>query len=98
MAKKIVIVNVNLQYVVNARDDADAITQVCNVELPHEYVEDSFEIVKVITKEKKYPKDKEAIHAYIEKKSKEPMSRKEYRAHVEGDDKTGVPSPAADFH
>ena len=51
MAKKIVIVNVNLQYVVNARDDADAITKVCNIELPHEYVEDSFEIVKVIDKE-----------------------------------------------
>jgi hypothetical protein len=48
MAKKLVIVNVNLQYEFNVKSDAEAIIKVSNVELPKEYVEDSFEIVKVM--------------------------------------------------
>lgn len=49
--KKIVIVNLNLEYVVDVNTDEEAIEYVENVELPSRYVDDSFEIVKVITPE-----------------------------------------------
>lgn len=42
-----VIVNVNLEYIVKAKDADEAETMVCNVELPKEYLSDSFEIVKM---------------------------------------------------
>ena len=45
-----VIVNVNLEYDFDAKNEQDAIEQVENVELPDSYVEDSFEVVKVIGK------------------------------------------------
>lgn len=48
---KIGIVNVNLQYQFpDSMSDDEIQEQLCNVELPKEYVEDSFEFVK-ITKE-----------------------------------------------
>jgi len=43
-----VIVNVNLEYTFEAKNADDAIEQAENVELPKQYVEDSFEAVKVI--------------------------------------------------
>ena len=46
--KKLVIVNVNLQYEFDVDTDEKAIEAVENVELPKEYVEDSFELVKII--------------------------------------------------
>lgn len=44
-----VIVNVNLEYDFNVETEEEAITKAENVELPKEYVSDSFEIVKVMT-------------------------------------------------
>jgi len=43
-----VIVNVNLEYTFEAENADEAINQAENIELPKEYVEDSFEIVKVL--------------------------------------------------
>ena len=43
-----VIVNVNLEYDFEVVSVIEAITEAENVELPKEYVEDSFEIVKII--------------------------------------------------
>ena len=48
MKKYKVIVNVNLEYDFDALNEQDAIEQVENTEMPDSYVEDSFEIVKVI--------------------------------------------------
>ena len=45
---KTVIVNVNLEYAFNVVTDEEAEQEVLEVELPSEYVEDSFEIVKVL--------------------------------------------------
>lgn len=44
--KRIGIVNVNLQYEIPENKDAE--DYLCNVELPKEYVTDSFNIVKII--------------------------------------------------
>jgi hypothetical protein len=41
-----VIVNVNLEYIFKAKNIAEARDMACNVELPKEYVSDSFDIVK----------------------------------------------------
>jgi len=46
--KLTVTVNVNLKYTFEAKNADDAIKQVKNIELPAPYVEDSFEIVKVV--------------------------------------------------
>ena len=43
-----VIVNVNLEYVFNVEDDVEARVEAEDVELPKEYVSNSFEIVKII--------------------------------------------------
>jgi len=48
MRKYRIIVNVNLEYEVNAESEQEAEDQLLDVELPKEYVEDSFEIVKII--------------------------------------------------
>ena len=45
---KKVIVNVNLEYGFDVETDEEAEIAVQNVELPKEYVENSFEIVKII--------------------------------------------------
>jgi len=45
-----VIVNVNLEFIIKAKDAKEAEALMFDVELPKEYVEDSFEIVKVIDK------------------------------------------------
>jgi len=45
---KTVIVNVNLEYAFDVTTDEEAELQVRNIELPAEYVEDSFELVKVL--------------------------------------------------
>jgi len=52
-----VIVNVNLEYKVEANTEQEAIEFVENVELPKEYVEDSFDIVKVIDETAEENKD-----------------------------------------
>ena len=49
--KYIVIVNVNLEYNFDAKNPDEAIEMAENVELPKEYVEDSFDIVKVVDKD-----------------------------------------------
>ena len=41
-----VIVNVNLEFIIKAKDAKEAEALMFDVELPKEYVEDSFEIVK----------------------------------------------------
>lgn len=46
MKKYSIIVNVNLEYIFTAKNEEEAIEKVENVELPKEYVTDSFEIVK----------------------------------------------------
>lgn len=46
--KYIVIVNVNLEYEFEAKKADKAKEMVENVELPKEYIEDSFELVKII--------------------------------------------------
>ena len=46
-----VIVNVNLEYTFEAKNRDEAIQMVENVELPGSYVENSFELVKVLDKE-----------------------------------------------
>ena len=56
MKKFKVIVNVNLEYDFDAKDEDDAIEQVENVELPDSYVEDSFEVVKVFDETPAPPK------------------------------------------
>ena len=52
MSKKLkkltVIVNINLAYTFEAKNAKDAIEKAENVELPSGYVENSFEIVKVV--------------------------------------------------
>lgn len=48
-ARRLGIVNVNLQYEIPDGEDPKEFLE--NVELPPEYVEDSFEIVKVIDEE-----------------------------------------------
>ncbi len=45
---KTVIVNVNLEYAFDVTNDEQAELQAQEVELPPEYVSDSFEIVKVL--------------------------------------------------
>jgi len=45
---KTVIINVNLEYHVETDSEEEAREYVMNVELPKEYVEDSFEMVKVM--------------------------------------------------
>ena len=45
---KTVIVNVNLEYAFDVASDEQAGLQAENIELPAEYVSDSFEIVKVL--------------------------------------------------
>lgn len=42
-----VIVNVNLEYIFKAKNEKEAQEMVENVELPKEYVTDSFELVKI---------------------------------------------------
>lgn len=46
--KYTVIVNCNLEYVFKASSQREAKDMVEEVELPKEYVEDSFEIIKII--------------------------------------------------
>lgn len=46
-----VIANINIEQTFEAKDKQDAIEQMENIELPHGYVTDSFEIVKVLDKE-----------------------------------------------
>lgn len=41
------IINVNLEYIVEAKNEDEAENLMQEVELPKEYLEDSFEIVKV---------------------------------------------------
>jgi len=48
MSKRIGIVNVNLEYEIPEGENEKEYLE--NVELPKEYVEDSFEIVKIIEK------------------------------------------------
>lgn len=48
MPKYIVIVNVNLQYELEAKDKIDAEEIIQNIELPKEYVEGSYGFVKAI--------------------------------------------------
>ena len=48
---KIVIANINIEIPTNSHNNADAIIEAENYELPKEYVEDSFEIVKVMDNE-----------------------------------------------
>ena len=43
-----VIINVNLEYICNVKNEEEARIFAENVELPKEYLEDSFEIVKII--------------------------------------------------
>ena len=43
-----IIVNVNLEYKVKAKNESEAIEIVENTELPKEYISDSFYVVKVI--------------------------------------------------
>ena len=45
---KIVIVNVNLEYSFDVDTDEEATEMVKNVVLPKQYIEDSFELVKII--------------------------------------------------
>jgi len=45
-----IIVNVNLEYIIYAKNEIEAEEIVSNIELPKEYVEDSFEIAKIIEK------------------------------------------------
>ena len=45
---KTVIVNVNLEYCFDVDTDEDAKVDAQNVELPKEYVMDSFEIIKIL--------------------------------------------------
>ncbi len=47
-----VVVKVNLEYVFDVENEEEAVVEAENVELPNEYVEDSFEIVKVMKEEK----------------------------------------------
>lgn len=49
--KYAVIVNVNLQLEVDADNPEDAQLIATEYELPHEYVEDSYEFVKVLDKD-----------------------------------------------
>ena len=53
--KKLAIVNVNLQFEIleNCKTDQDILEFVENVELPKEYIEDSFEFVKVYVEDDK---------------------------------------------
>ena len=46
---KKVIINVNLEYDFDVATDEQAEEMAMNIELPRQYVEDSFEIVKIIT-------------------------------------------------
>ena len=48
MPKYTVIVNVNLQYEVEAEDETEAEEIMQNLELPQEYVEGSYDFVKAI--------------------------------------------------
>ena len=48
MKTYIVIVNVNLEYEVEAKNENNAKIAVANLELPKEYVEDSFKFVEAI--------------------------------------------------
>lgn len=48
---KIVIANINIEIPTNAKTEDKAIAEAENYELPKEYVEDSFEIVKIIDNE-----------------------------------------------
>lgn len=51
MKKKLtVIVNLSLKYAFLAKNRADAIEQAENIELPANYVEDSFEVFEVLDK------------------------------------------------
>ena len=49
--KKIVIVQIQLEYVVDVNDNEEASEYVENVELPTHYKEDSFEIKEIINPE-----------------------------------------------
>lgn len=51
--KYTVIVNVNLEYQFNAKSFKEAKEMVENVELPKEYVSESFEIVKITNRKGK---------------------------------------------
>ena len=42
-----VIVNINLEYIITAKNKDEAEDKIQEVELPKEYLEDSFEIVKI---------------------------------------------------
>ena len=49
---KTAIVNVNLEYNFNdSASDKEIIEKLHNIELPREYVEDSFELVKIINED-----------------------------------------------
>ena len=48
MGKFRAIINVNLEYVFNVDTEIEAITEAENIELPKEYVTNSFDIVKII--------------------------------------------------
>ncbi len=52
MAKFTVIININLEYTFKAESEEEAIMEAENVELPREYVSNSFEIVKVMRKKR----------------------------------------------
>jgi len=45
----VVVVNVNLEYTFDVDTKAEAVIEAQNVELPQNYIVDSFEIVKVMT-------------------------------------------------
>jgi hypothetical protein len=47
-----IVINVNLEYYVKARDTNEALGIVENVELPKEYVTDSFEVINIAKAEK----------------------------------------------
>jgi hypothetical protein len=50
---KIAIINVNLEYKFDdSMSDKEIEEEMCNIELPKEYVEDSFEFVKIVKENK----------------------------------------------
>ena len=47
----LVIANINIEIPTDAKTEDEAEEEAQNFELPHDYLEDSFEIVKVVTKD-----------------------------------------------
>jgi len=48
---KSVIININIEYVFDVNTEAEAIEMAENIELPSNYQEDTFEIVKILDTE-----------------------------------------------